>query len=804
MNNINEAKIEQLRWICDTSDFEFDSTEELEIKNEILGQDKAIKALEMGLTIESPGYNIFVVGHQGTGRNTSVKYLLEEKKRSIKEIPDDIIYVYNFKSPDSPIAIKLKAGMGNKFKRDMDIFIDTMKTAIPNLYESENYKNRKNNIINDMRERSNQIIKKFEEEAKENGFALIQVQAGQYMRPDLIPLIDGNQVSWQDLDSKVKSGEITEEKYEELEKLYIKFSDKLSDVYKEIRKLEREMNEKLESLDKNIAKPIIRDWIDELGENFINNGISKYLKEVMNHLLDDIKRFIKFNNKKGDKEGFKQDDFLEYKVNVIVDNSELEHPPVIIENFPSYKNLFGYVDKIVEPNGRISTNFMMIKAGSLIQANGGFLVLNIMDVLQEPRVWQTLKRVLRYSSIEIQSIDPYNNMFAISSLKPQCIDINLKVIVIGNHMIYNILYGQDPDFKKIFKIMAEFDYEMDNTIENRIHYATFIRKLCENEKLMHFSKEGVARVVEYGLRLADKQNKLTTQFNDLADIVRESHYWAKDENNSIIKSNHVKKAIDEKIKRINLTEEKIKQSIIEKDILITIEGEIIGQVNGLAVYNLGNASFGKPTRITAKTSVGKLGIINIEREAMMSGPIHNKGILIISGFLKNKFAQDKPLAIDASIAFEQSYGGVDGDSASSTEIYAILSSLSELPIKQYIAVTGSVNQNGEIQPIGGVNQKIEGFFDICKSNGLTGKQGVIIPIQNVDNLMLKDEILHEVKNDNFHIYPIKTIEEGITLLTGVNCGERTSEGKFPSGTVYFLVEEKLKTFANKFKEYGIG
>jgi ATP-dependent Lon protease len=352
--------------------------------------------------------------------------------------------------------------------------------------------------------------------------------------------------------------------------------------------------------------------------------------------------------------------------------------------------------------------------------------------------------------------------------------------------------------------MAEFDYEMENTKNNRIHYATFIRKLCEEEGLKHFSKDGVARVVEYGVRLSDKQNKLSTQFNDLADIVREAHYWSKKGNTHIVESQHVSKAIEEKIKRINLTEEKIKESIIEEDILITIEGETIGQVNGLAVYNLGNISFGKPSRITAKTSVGKIGIINIEREAMMSGPIHNKGVMIISGFLKNMFAQDKPLAIDASIAFEQSYGGVDGDSASSTEIYAILSSLSDLPIKQYIAVTGSVNQNGEIQPIGGVNEKIEGFFDICRIKGLTGKQGVIIPVQNVDNLMLKKEILEAVKENMFHIYPIKTIHEGITLLTGVDCGKRDSEGKFPPGTVYFLVEHKLKSYANKFKEYGIG
>ncbi len=680
----------------------------------------------------------------------------------------------------------------------MDIFIDTMKTAIPNLFESDNYKDRRNIITNEIRERSNDYFKKFEEEANNNGFAVVQVQSGQYMRPDLIPIVNGKELSWQELDMMVRDGSYAKEEFEKLEELYIKFTNKLSDVYREIRKLESEMRDKLDKLDKDIVSPMLRDWIDELGETYRNNGLSNYLKEVLHNILNEIQRFLVSH----DEDDNPTDDFLEYKVNVIVDNSELVGPPVIIEQSPSYQNLFGTIEKTVEPNGRVNTNFMMIKAGSLVKANGGFIVLNILDVLQEPLVWSSLKRALRNRSVEIQSYDPLN-MFSVSSLKPESIDIDVKVIIIGNRFFYNILFHQEPHFKKIFKVMAEFDDEMENNETNRNHYAMFVRKLCHSESLLDFDKDGVARLVEYGLRLSERQDKLTTLFNDLADIVRESTYWAKLDNSDIVKEFHVEKAIMEKIGRINLIEDKIKDSILRKDVLISIDGEKVGQVNGLAVYSVGELSFGKPTRITATTSVGKLGVINIEREAYMSGPTHDKGVMILTGYLKYKYAQDKPLAVDASIAFEQSYNGVDGDSASSTEIYAILSSLSGLPIRQYIAVTGSVNQYGEIQPIGGVNEKIEGFFEICKEAGFNGKHGVIIPIQNVDNLMLRKDVVDAVAEGKFHIYPITTIDEGIEILTGTEAGKLEDSGNYPKNTINYLVNERLRTFAMKYKEFNL-
>lgn len=503
----------------------------------------------------------------------------------------------------------------------------------------------------------------------------------------------------------------------------------------------------------------------------------------------------------------KADEFLEFKVNVVVDNSKLKRIPVITETTPNYRNLFGTIERIMDTAGIRHTDFTKIRAGSLLKANGGYLVLNLRDTLIEPGVWAALKRTLKNRKLDIQSYDPFHLFSSSSSssaLKPESVDVDVKVVIVGDAYLYQLLYFYDEDFKKIFKVKADFDTVMSKDEAAINHYSLFVKKICSDEGLMPFTNSGVAEVIEYGVRLAGRQNKISTKFSEIADLLRESQYWTKEDKAKVIDGKHVNKAIDEKIYLSRMVEDKIQEMIEEGVLMIDIKGEKLGQVNGLSVYDLGNYSFGHPSKITAEVSMGHAGIINIEREADLSGKTHNKGVLIIGGYFRGKYAQDKPLSMSASLAFEQSYSGVDGDSASSTEIYTILSELSGLPLRQDIAVTGSVNQKGEIQPIGGVNQKIEGFFEVCKSKGLTLKQGVMIPHQNIDDLMLKPEVVETVKVGKFHVYPIKTIDEGIEILTGVSAGQKQKDGKYPKDTLNYLVNLKLQELATGMKEFYSG
>jgi lon-related putative ATP-dependent protease len=494
------------------------------------------------------------------------------------------------------------------------------------------------------------------------------------------------------------------------------------------------------------------------------------------------------------------DTFTEYQVNVLVDNSEVKGAPVIIETSPTYRNLFGTIERNWGMGGIGKADFTKIKGGSFLRANGGYLVLNALDVLIEPGVWVALKRTLRNRSIEMQSFDPFY-LFASSALKPEPIEARVKVVMVGDAYLYETLYAVDEDFKKVFKIKADFDTVMERKNETQAQYASFISKICHDEKLLNFDRSGVAAVIEYGVRLAGRQKKLSAEFHRITDILREANYWAKRDQSDKVGEKHVDQAIAEKIYRKKMIEDKIQEMIDDGIILIESDGAAVGQVNGLSVYSMGEYAFGKPSRITAKTSMGKAGIINIEREADLSGRTHNKGVLILAGYLRGKYAQDKPLTLTASLAFEQSYGGVDGDSASSTEVYAILSSLSGLPLRQDIAVTGSVSQNGEIQPIGGVNQKIEGFFDVCRNRELTGKQGVMIPHQNVGDLMLRKDVVEAVAAGRFHIYPVRNIDQGIEILTGVSAGEKSGDATYPAGSVNDLVDQKLRELAERMKEF---
>ncbi|OGQ01308.1 MAG: ATP-dependent protease [Deltaproteobacteria bacterium RBG_19FT_COMBO_46_12] len=801
-----EVPIEKLRWRCDPDALSFNTTESIHPCDEIIGQNRALEAIRLGLDIHSIGYNIFVTGLAGTGRFTTIKCVLQEVDVKGK-IPNDLCYVNNFKNTDMPHMISLPAGQGNAFKKEMETLIETLKKKIPLMFENENYLNKKKEVVEKFRNKQAEMFREFEKKVNKDGFALVQIQMGPYSRPGIFPLVEGNPVNIDQLETMVEEDKFSREELGKIKEKQAGLINELEDIFKETRKAEKQIKEELTSLDNEVISPAIKDSISDIKEKFNYEKVQQYLDEVQEDILANPGRFREKEETPPPLPGLMMpqmvDSFSEYQVNVLVDNSETKGAPIIVETTPNYRNLFGTIERVVERTGIWKTDFLHIKAGSFLRANGGYLIFNALDALMETWVWPTLKRTLKNQVIEIQTYDPLY-FFSTSALKPEPIECNTKVIMIGDTHIYYLLYSLDDDFKKIFKIKADFDSVMNKDDEKIQQYASFIRKICDEEKLKPFDKTGIAAVVEYGVRITGRQKKLSTRFHLIADLLKEANYWAEKDASDMVTEKHVDKANEKRVYRVNLIEEKIQEMIDDGTILIDSDGMVVGQVNGLSVYNLGDHMFGKPSRITVKTSMGKAGIINIEREAEMSGPTHNKGVYILAGYLRGKYAQDKPITMSASICFEQSYGGVDGDSASSTEIYALLSSLSGLPLRQDIAVTGSVNQKGEIQPIGGVNEKIEGFFDVCKVKGLTGKQGVMIPHLNIDDLMLRKEVVAAVKEGKFRIYSVQTIDQGIGILTGMEAGERQDEGRFQEGTVNDLVDKKLRELVTKIREFEGG
>jgi len=790
--------VEQLRWQCRDLAASFKSTDDLETIPTILGQTRAVGAMTLGLEMDYPGYNIFVSGAAGTGRTTTVRYLLKDE-RFKKPAPNDICYVNNFRSPDMPIVIYLPAGEGQQFKKAMESAVEQLRTAVPQVMDSEKSREQREALAEKYNQQQNQLLQDFEKKAQEVKFALVQVQVGPYTKPDILPVINDQPTAFEAMGELVKAGTLTEEDVKGFEKKYAELNKELGKVFKAHQKLQREKKSKLAELDRAIIRPVILEYLNEIESRFTNEKITAHLAAVLESLLDNLEIFRpRAENEEAEKRrmgGPGSDPFQEYRVNVLVDNSGKDRAPVIYENSPSYAKLFGTVERVMDGNGQWRTDFTRIRAGSLLLANGGYLVLNAIDVLLEPGVYNTLKRVLKNRTTEVTAFENLM-LLSFSALKPEPIYVDIKVIMIGDPRLYQLLYTADEDFRKIFRIKAEFDTVMANDGVNLLRYAEFIKMICDDQKLLPFSHSAVAEVAEYGVRLAGRQNKLSTRFSLIADLLREAHFYANEARAKMVQAKHVEQALQQGVYRRNLAEEKLREMIADGTILIDTSGAKVGQVNGLAVLGLDDYIFGQPTRITAQVSVGRAGIVNIEREVQLSGPTHDKGVLILSGYLQSTFAQDKPLAMNASICFEQSYSGVDGDSASSTEIYALLSRLSDLPIRQDLAVTGSVNQNGEIQPIGGVNEKIEGFFEVCKARGLSGKQGVLIPRLNVPDLMLKNEIVEAAKKGQFSIYPVDRIEDGIEILTGVPAGARDDSGRFPTDSVYGRADAKLRQFAD--------
>jgi ATP-dependent Lon protease len=796
---LKELPPDQLRWRCHPKKLKLTTTRDVDMCQDIIGQKRAMKALDVGLSIEHEGYNIFITGPVGTGRTTAVKHLLEHLDVK-KEIPRDWCYVNNFTNPDMPRSISLPAGQGHRFQNDMEELIDSLRRDIPAVFESESYQEQKKRIIEKYQKEQRAALEAFEKKVAADNFKLVQVKTGPFVRPALAPVVDGEPVAPETLLTMVREEKITQKQYDHITARMDDLREEMGDIYREIKSAQKTIREKLSSLNSETVLPLVKEFIGEIRKKYAIEKIHRYLDEVQNEIMSELERFQQPGESE-DQQSKAEDQFLEYQVNLLVDNRESDGPPVILETSPNYRNLFGSIERVMDRRGVWRVDFTRIKAGSFLRANGGFLVLNARDALSEPGVWKTLKRTLRNGIVEIQTYDPFY-LLSTSSLKPEPISCRVKVVMIGDAYLQQMLYFLDDDYKKIFKIKAEFDNMMPLNDRAISQYASFISMLCHREELRHLDRSAVAEVVEYGVRLAGRTDKISTRFHLVADVIREADYWAKKDHRRKVAREDVQKAVDERIHRVNLTEEKIKERIADGTIMIDTRKMVVGQVNALSVVNLGQHTFGHPSRITATTALGRSGVINIEREAKLSGSTHDKGVLILSGYLLDTFAQKKPLSMNASLCFEQSYGGVDGDSASAAELYAILSSLSQLPIRQDIAVTGSINQKGQIQPIGGVNQKIEGFFDVCRAKRLSGRQGVMIPKLNVKDLMLRRDVVSAVEKGRFHVWPVKNIIQGIEILTGLKAGRRLRSGKFPEGTVFGLVDEKLHRMAVDLKEYG--
>ena len=770
----------------------------------VIGQDRAIEAIRTGLNVDGTGYNIFIAGRAGTGRVAAAKYLLEEFTKKQQPELRDICYVNNFKNEDSPRLLTFEAGDGSRFRKDMEYLISSLRKVIPKIFMSEDYKDRQGRIVREFENRQKELIRSFEDKLNNAGFVMVQIQSGVGVRNEIQPLVDEEPASLEQLERQSREGKFPLSRLDSLRRSWDSLRREFDSTTIESKKLQNKMEEALDKLNYSIVSPLVQDKINLLKKRYPEEKVVTYLDEVQDALLSDLDRFKEAQARRGEEEAppyRKQEPFEEFSVNVILDHSDTTRVPVVIEKSPSYKNLFGSLERVVDRFGYWRTDFTRIFGGSLLKAAGGFLVLNAMDVLVEPGVWTHLKRTLRNGEIEIAGFDPFY-MMAGAGIKPEPIPIKVKVVLIGEPRVYQLLWHLDEDFKKIFKVKAEFDTEVAANNSNIRNYFEFVRRVIDNEKLPSFDVSGLQAVTEYGTRLSGKRDKLSSRFSAVSDIVREAAYCAGQRGARKVVREDVYCAIRLKRHRVNLTEDKIQEMFDDNLLMVSTSGSEVGQINGLSVYNIGEYSFGRPTRITASTSMGRAGVINIEREADLSGPIHNKGVLVLSGYLRGMFAQDKPLVMSASISFEQAYTGVDGDSASSTEIYAILSSLGDIPIRQDVAVTGSVNQKGEIQPIGGVNQKIEGFFDVCSARGLTGKQGVMIPHQNVGDLLLRPDVIEAVKKGRFHVYPVKTISDGIEILTGLRAGRRERNGKYTSGSVLAVVDDRLREMAIALQNFG--
>lgn len=788
-----ELTPEELRRTCDPDSLGFETTEDLPISpDRVISQDRAVRAILFGVGMSGLEYNIFVAGPPKTGMTYITRTLIEEIAQG-KNPPLDWCYIHNFKDPDRPKALSLPSGKGKELKKDLQELIADLRNDIPEVFESEDYSQRKEELLKKFNSERAMILSGLEEKAQAEGFVLNISQVGMV----IMPAKDGQPMDEETLKS------MNEEDKKSLREKSERLQGEMNQVVRTIKGNEKDLRKKIKELDRRIALYSVGHLIEELQEKYQEYPqVLRYFKEVK----DDIIRNIDDFKAKPAATGpfpmpFPEPPLTRYEVNVLIDHTETKGAPVVFETNPTYPNLFGSIEKQAQ-FGALFTDFSMIRPGSLHRANGGFLIIKALDLLRWYFSWEGLKRALKTKQIQVEDLGEQLSLISTKTLKPEPIPLQVKILLIGEPYLYQLLYAMDQDFPKMFKVKAELDDQMDLEEMPVKEYLQYITRFCRALRLSPIHKTGAARLIEYSSELTGRNFKLSLQLAEINDLIQEAHYWATEDQSPLIRAEHVEKAVEEKIHRSNLYEEKVQEMIALGSFKIETDGYRVGQINGLSVYPMGDYQFGRPTRITANGSLGKEGVVNIDRESKLSGNLHTKGVMILSGYLKGKYASDKPLSLSATITFEQSYGMVDGDSASGAELMALLSVLADTPLFQGMAVTGSISQKGEIQPIGGVNEKIEGFFEVCREKGLTGKQGVIIPEANVKDLMLKTRVVEAVREGRFHIYPINQVEQGLELLTGKKAGEKKKDGTYPKNSLNFRIEERLKKLNELSKEAG--
>lgn len=800
MDKSIELEPEQLVRKCDPESLSFESTRDLDALKEIIGQDRALRSVSFGIGIKSRGYHMFALGPVGTGKSTTLRKFLKKEARE-RPTPDDWLYVNNFEDSDAPKAVRLPAGKGREFKDDMDRLVDELQREVPKAFEADEYQRENEKMDQEVQTRGRELFEELQKEAQEQGLKLLQTPQGLIAFP----------TSNGDIMTPEQVEELSDEKRREIEDKQQELRKKVLEVNRKIQELQKKGKENTRELDKRFVAFAVDHLINELKDKYSEfSQVDGFLEEARSYLLEHNQAFKQIQQMEH-AEPRQQDaiqiisgekpSFEEYRVNLLVDNSRREGAPLVHEKHPVAPNLIGRIEH-QGSFGTLVTSFHMIKQGSLHLANGGYLLLEVFDLLTKPMAWEMLKRALKNDEIAIESLGEAFGILSARTLNPEPIPLDIKVVLIGDPFLYYLLYYLDPDFQELFKVKADFEVQMDWDKESPEQYAQFIGTICREEGLKHFDPTGVSAVVESGARLAEHQKKLVTRFGEIVDLIRQSNYWAHKAGVDLVRLEDVEKALEEKVFRANRIEERIRELIDEGTLLIDTSGEVPGQVNGISVVPLGDYSFGKPFRITSQTYVGGSGLVHIDREAELGGRVHNKGAMILAGYLGGRYASDVPLALSASIAFEQLYEEVEGDSAASAELYALLSSLSGLPIRQGLAVTGSVNQRGEVQAIGGVNEKVEGFFRVCKLKGLTGDQGVIIPESNRKHLMLHREVVDAVREGSFHVYTVSHVDQGMELLTGRSAGKPDDQGFFPENSVNRLVQDRIRGLAEKAREYG--
>lgn len=781
---------DQLRRVYDASRAGFQSTADLPQVKDIIGQPRGTRAIEFGIDIKSPGFNVYVLGPAGTGRATAVARFLRQKAAT-EPAPSDWVYVYNFAEPRRPRALSLPPGLSSQFRDGMKALIENLQRDIPRAFEAEAYTQAAERIQHALEDETNAAFEAVQNQAAARNFTILQTPSG----PVIAPVVRGQVMAPEAYEA------LPDEVRRQLDQARRELGDALEEALRAVRQRQKQAKEQLRDLQRQVAAAVVDREIADLRTAYARvEAILHYLDEARADILDQVSAFLPQEegqppveaapSRAGEPPGVRR-----YAVNVVVDNGRTQGAPVVVADNPIYTNLVGRIEHEVRL-GALATDFTLIKGGDLHRANGGYLVLQALDVLADPFAWQALKRALQNRQVAIEELDSRALIAPTLTLEPEPIPLDVKVILMGGPELYDLLYEGDENFRETFGVRADFDTEMEWTPENEQQIALFIAARCFEEGLTHFDPTGVGKVVEFASRLVGDQGKLSTRFGAIADLVREAAYWAQKNGHALVTAADVMQAIDEQTYRSNLLEERSRQAVEQGLIFIDTAGAVVGQINGLAaILQIGDYAFGQPQRITARTFMGRLGVVNIEREVALAGPIHNKGVMILAGYLGGQYAQGQPLTLSAQITFEQSYGGIEGDSAASAELYALISSLSGYPLRQDIAVTGSVNQKGEIQPIGAVTEKVEGFYAVCKARGLTGTQGVMIPAANVRHLMLREGIVQAVAEGKFHIWPVRTIDEGLELLTGAPAGERGPDGAYPEGTVHHAAQKRLREWA---------